>query len=241
VAISNRHIHICRANFEKLFGEGKVPTADRMIVQPGQYAAHERVRVVGPGGAIDNVRIVGPLRDHTQVELAASDCRRIGVDAPVRDSGSVAGSAGVRLEGPAGQVDLTQGVIMASAHLHLNPSDSQRMGLDDGQRVAVMLGGRERLATLHDVLVRAGPTHETEIHVDTDEANALGVATGDLASIVGRPSRGRTEVRPGRKPLITERDVAGFAARGEQLTDCGAYIVTPAARDRARALGLWRD
>jgi putative phosphotransacetylase len=240
IAVSNRHIHICKEKFEQLFGHGVAPQIDRTISQPGQFASKHKVRVVGPAGSIDGVRIVGPLRDHTQVELATSDCRRLGIKAPVRDSGSVKGSGAVKLEGPAGSVVLTQGVIVAAGHLHLSPKDAEKFGLNDGERVSVLAGQGERVATLHDFLVRSGPTHTTEVHVDTDEANALGISTGDTVTILGKPSRTR-HAGGGKRKLITERDVSVLASQGEKLTDCKAYIVTPAARDRAKALGIWRD
>lgn len=240
LAVSNRHIHICKENFEKLFGEGVSLQVDRTISQPGQFASRQRVKVVGPSGSIDGVRVVGPLRDHTQVELAASDCRRLGISAPVRNSGSVKGSASVRLEGPAGAVDLTQGAIVAAGHIHLSPKDAERFGLRDGDRVSILAGRGERVATLHDFLVRSGPAHSTEVHVDTDEANALGLSSGDTVTILGKPTRVR-HAGGGRRKLIAERDVSLLASAGEYLTDCSAYLVTPAARDRAKALGIWRD
>ncbi len=239
VAISNRHIHICREKFETLFGVDASPDLDRAISQPGQFAAKQKVRVVGPRGSIEGVRIVGPLRDHTQVELAASDCRKLGIAAPVRDSGVVQGSAGLKLEGPAGSVELSHGAIIAAGHLHLSPKDSERLGLKDGQRVDILAGKGARSATLHGFLVRCGPTHSTEVHVDTDEAHALGLSTGDMVAVVGKPSK-TPQKKGNRRDLVTERDVSAFASRGEQLTDGGRYILTPAARDRAKALGIWR-
>lgn len=240
LAVSNRHIHICKENFGILFGESVSLEVERTISQPGQFASRQTVRVVGPSGSIDSVRVVGPLRERTQVELAASDCRRLGIAAPVRDSGSVKGSAGVRLEGPAGSVDLNQGAIVAAGHVHLSPRDAEKFGLRDGDRVSILAGSGKRVATLHDLLVRSGPAHATEVHVDTDEANALGLSTGDKVTILGRPTRVR-HARGGRRKLITERDVSTLASAGEYLTDCSAYMVTPAARDRAKALGIWRN
>ncbi len=241
VAISNRHIHVSALDFERLFGAGKRPTPERPITQPGQFAAVERVRVVGPNGAIDAVRIVGPTRSRTQVELAASDARRLGVDAPVRRSGDLPSSAPVRLEGPAGAVDLAEGAIIAARHIHLSPADASRFGLKDGDLVTLVLGAGDRRSTLHDLLIRAGDAHATEVHLDTDEAQAFGVKTGDTATIVGRPRRGGGRVVHSRKGLVTERDVSALAANGKTLSDAGGYIVTPAAKDRAKALGIWRD
>ncbi len=241
IAISTRHVHVSAADFERLFGSGKRPVPDRPITQPGQFAAQERVRVAGPKGTLDGVRVVGPTRETTQVEVAASDARAIGLDAPIRASGQTEGSAAIRLEGTAGTVDLPEGAIIAARHLHVGPGDASRLGVKDGDRVTVVLGVGARRSTLHDVLVRSGAAHATELHLDTDEAQAFGVRTGDTASLIGRPQRG-TVRRPstsGRR-LVTERDVQRLAAAGESLSDAGGYLVTPAAKDRAKALGIWR-
>jgi putative phosphotransacetylase len=243
VAVSNRHIHVTQGDFERLFGAGKQLTPDRPIAQPGQFAAVERVRVVGPSGVVEAVRLVGPARAASQVELSLADCRAIGLTAPVRHSGRTAGSAPVRLEGPQGSVELAEGAIVAARHLHVSPADAGGLGVADGDRVTLVLGPVERRVTLPDVLVRSGAAHATELHVDTDEANAFGITSGDLAMIVGRPRRGHAataRARPGRA-LLTERDVDQIAGRGEMLSDRGPYRLTPLARDRARALGVWRD
>ncbi len=241
IGVSNRHIHVSPEDFEQLCGAGKQPTPEHPIRQPGQFAARERIRVVGPKGAIDAVRIVGPARATTQVELAAGDCRAIGIEAPIRGSGHTTGSAAVRLEGPIGSLELSEGAIVPARHLHLAPADAARLGFADGDRVTVALGHGDRRGTLPDVLVRTGEKHATELHVDTDEALAFGVSTGDTASIVGRPRPKRATAGRSSRPLVTERDVSRLAAGGETLCDAGPYLVTPAARDRAKALGIWRD
>ncbi len=245
IAISNHHIHITRGDFETLFGAGKQPTPDRPISQPGQFAAAERLRVVGPRGSVDGVRIVGPVRSTTQVELSGTDCRAIGLDAPVRHSGATSGSAGVRLEGPAGSLALAEGTIVAARHIHVSAEDAAGLGVADGERVSVVLGPPERRVTLHDVLIRSGGTHATEMHLDTDEAAAFGVKTGDVATLAGRPRRPGTRRGGGggggARPLLTERGVDQAAARGETLSPRSAYRLTPLARDRAKALGIWRE
>jgi propanediol utilization protein len=202
----------------------------------------ERVRVEGPKGSIDGLRVVGPARKATQVELSSADCRAIGLVAPVRHSGNVTGSAAITLHGTAGSVQLSQGAIVAARHMHVSPADTARLGVADGDRVTVALGPADRRATLPDVLVRSGSGHATEMHLDTDEAHAFGLTTGDLATLVGRPRKGgkRSLDRSGR-PLLTERDVDAVATRGETLSDSSPYRITPLARDRARALGIWRD
>jgi hypothetical protein len=172
------------------------------------------------------------------VELAVSDCRVLGIEPPVRISGQIEGSAPIRLEGTAGSVELREGAIVAARHLHLSPEDGSRMGLKDGDRVGVVLGSGDRRATLRDVPVRAGTKHATEIHVDVDEANAYQVSTGDVAVILGVTSRSGDGSRNGRR-LVTERDVSRLAAEGEKIGPRSPYIVTPAAKDRAKALGIW--
>lgn len=239
IGVSNRHLHVSAGDFEALFGKGKSPMVRRPISQPGQYAAAEAVVVVGPKGRIEDVRIVGPARGATQLEVSPADARVLGITAPVRLSGRLEGSGGgVTLEGPAGKVQLASGVIVAQRHLHVAPADGKTLGVADGDKVAVECGPAGRRVTLHDVLVRMGPGHATELHLDLDEANAAQVKTGDTAVIVAA-SRGAPAGK--RRPLLTERDVAQIAARGDTLAAGGPYLVTPAARDRAKALGIWRD
>jgi putative phosphotransacetylase len=240
IGVSNRHLHVSQRDFATLFGAERSPTPQRPISQPGQYAASETVAVVGRSGRIEGVRIVGPARGQTQLELAPADCRTLGIQVPVRLSGRLEGSGGgVTLEGPAGKVALDAGVIVAQRHLHVAPGDAARLGVADGDRVAVECGPEGRRVTLHDVLVRLGPTHATELHLDTDEANAAQVKTGDRALIVAASRAGRASGR--RRPLLAERDVAELAARGETIVAGGPYLLTPAARDRAKALGIWRE
>lgn len=231
IGVSNRHIHLSTEHARALIGRDQ-PTQLRAISQPGQFAANETLSVVGPGGSIDNVRIVGPARGQTQVEIALSDARRLGIDAPVAASGSLAGSAGsVTLRGPAGSIALAGGVIVAARHLHLSAADAARWGIADGARLDVRCGTGARAITFHDVLVRARANYATELHLDADEAFAAGVKSGDGARILAM--RGG---EPARRPLLTERDVLAVAASGTPLP--ARAILTPSARDRARALGL---
>ncbi len=242
VAVSNRHVHLSREDFARLFGRDGQPGVDRPITQPGQYASHERVTIQGPKGRIEGVRVVGPNRDRTQVELSLTDCRKLGIRAPVRVSGDLSDTAPVTLEGPHGSVELAEGAMIAERHLHMSLPDAERLGLKDGDRVDIQLGAAGRGALLQDVIVRAGAAHETEIHLDTDEAAAFGVGTGDTATIVGRPHpRTPRRTSAAGSQLVTERDVARFAAMGLTLSSSAGYIITPAARDRAKALGIWND
>lgn len=231
VGVSNRHVHLSETDARTLFG-GTSLTVARSLTQPGQFAAAETVAVQGPMGNLEHVRVVGPARTETQLEIALSDAAVLGVAPPVAASGSLADSiGGITLLGPAGRVDLRRGVIVAARHLHLSPGDSTRWGLRDGDRVDVRCGVGAREGTLHDVVVRSGEGHATELHLDADEARAMGVTTGDTATVVAWRTPG-----PARRPLITERDVVRLAREGARIP--AHAILTPSARDRASALGM---
>jgi putative phosphotransacetylase len=214
-----------------LFGTAQL-TSLRSIKQPGQFAANEVVDVVGPKGRITAVRVVGPFRAETQLEVALSDTVVLGIEPPVAASGSLdASTGGVTVIGPYGRVELTRGVIVAARHLHLSPSDAERFGLRDGDRLDVTCGIGTRRTVFCDVLVRAGPSHETELHLDTDEALAAALRSGDMAKIVALREPAALARR-----LITERDVRAIA-RSQGSIPAGA-LLTPSATDRARTLGL---
>ncbi|MBL8959199.1 MAG: hypothetical protein JNJ98_05045 [Gemmatimonadetes bacterium] len=231
IGISNRHVHLSADDATALFGPGGL-TTHRALTQPGQFAAEQRVAVVGPSGRIEGIRVVGPARGATQLEIAMSDAAALGVAPPVANSGMLSTSAGgVTLEGPRGRITLTRGVIVAARHLHLSPADARRHHLADGDTVAIRCGVAGRETTWHGVLVRSGDGHATEFHLDVDEGRAAGVTTGDIATVVAHaPARTRA------RPLVTEHDVLRLAARGEPLPPNA--LLTPSARDRARALGL---
>jgi len=192
IGVSNRHLHLSPADVGRLLGDGKSLTVDRMITQPGQYAAKERIDVVGPKGTLAGMRVVGPARSATQVELAFTDARTLGVTPHLANSGKLAGSTGgVTLVGPAGSVNLSSGLIVAARHLHCSPGDATRLGVADGDWIDVVCGTGSRQVIFEGLLVRAGAAHATEVHLDTDEAAAAGVATGDRAQIVAwRPAGG---------------------------------------------------
>lgn len=181
-AVSNRHIHLCEADRQTLFG-GAPLTRLRDLSQPGEYAAAETVTLVGPRGVIEKVRILGPLRRATQVEISRTDAFRLGVNPPVRDSGNHEGSQGLVVVGPAGAVTLRQGVILALRHIHMTPEDAARFGVQDRAMVAVRCGG-ERSLILGSVLVRVSPRYRLELHLDTDEANAALLKDGDLVELI---------------------------------------------------------
>lgn len=176
VETSARHIHLSQAHVEALFGAGHELTIRKMLSQPGQYACSERCTIVGPKRSLENVSVLGPTRGASQVELSLTDARSIGVDAPVRESGDIAGSAGCKLVGSAGEVELTEGVIVAKAHVHMNSAEAAEAGLVDKQRVSVAFGSNGRKVVLDDVVIRVSDSFALAMHIDTDEANAAGGA-----------------------------------------------------------------
>lgn len=182
VGVSNRHLHLGKADMEVLFGHNKL-THYKELGQPGQYAAQETVTIVGASGVIEKVRVLGPLRDKTQVEISVSDAIKLGIAPPVRDSGILDGSAGATLVGPKGSVTLRDGVILAARHIHMHTEDAFRFGLSDGAVVKVQTGGSRGL-TYENVVVRVNPQYSLEFHVDIDEANAAGLKTGDEVKII---------------------------------------------------------
>ena len=183
VGVSVRHVHLCREHLDVLFGKGYILNVLRELYNPG-YACKEAVTIVGPKlTAIQNVRILGPLRNKTQVELAKTDCIVLGIDAPVRASGDIAGSASCVLIGPRGAVYLSEGVIRANRHMHMGTEDAAYYGLKDNQLVDVRVGGPKGL-TFNNVQVRVAPGFKSEFHVDTDDGNAADVVNGSLVEIV---------------------------------------------------------
>ncbi len=171
---SARHVHVTEADLETLFGKGYKLTVKKELSQPGQYASNERVTVVGPKKELANVSILGPTRPATQVELSASDARSIGLAAPVRESGDIAGSAPCKLVGPAGEVELAEGVIVAKRHIHITPTDAAAAGVSDKEIVKVACGAEGRKLVFDDVVIRVSDKFATAMHIDTDESNACG-------------------------------------------------------------------
>lgn len=174
VETSARHVHVTDADLAVLFGAGYALTVKKELSQPGQYASNERVNVVGPKKELANVSILGPTRSATQVEISMTDARSIGIDAPVRESGDIAGTPGCTLVGPAGSVVLTQGVIVAKRHVHMTPADAAAAGVQDKEIVKVDVKTNGRSAVLGDVVIRVSEKFATAMHIDTDESNASG-------------------------------------------------------------------
>lgn len=182
--VSVKHCHLTKEHFKILFGASAEPRRVKDIKQPGFYAAEEMIDVQGPKGVLKKIRLVAPYRDHTQIEIAVSDAMAIGLKPPVRESGAVKGSAGAILIGPAGKVEIKEGVIIAQRHLHFSPSEAKSLGIASGEVVRVRAGaGQGRSTVFEDVVVRVSDKYSLEFHVDTDEANAAGIKTGDVVHI----------------------------------------------------------
>ena len=173
VSISARHIHLTDEHVEKLFGKGKKLTPEKDLYQDGFFAAAETVMIVGPRRRmIPNVRVLGPTRKASQVELAFTDTISLGIDAPVRHSGDIQGTPGCVLVGPAGAVELHEGVIRAARHVHINPRDCAYYGVKNGEFVSLKVKSPQCAVTFEDLLVRQDPNAKLEVHIDTDEGNA---------------------------------------------------------------------
>jgi acetate kinase len=201
IAISARHVHLTPASVEALFGPGHTLTPLKPISQPGQYAAKETVTLVGPRGRIQNVRVLGPPRVADQVEISRTDEFALGIDAPVRESGDVENTPGLRLEGPAGAVTLKKGVICALRHIHMRPAEAAAFGVTNGDRVDVRVDSDGRDLVFGDVLIRVRDDFVLEMHVDTDEGNAAGLDPG----MTGALDRGELERTAGEAQLVRKR------------------------------------
>ena len=173
VETSARHVHVTKEDLEILFGAGHELTVKAMLSQPGQFASEEQVDVVGPKNTLKRVRILGPVRPATQVELSLTDARSIGVTAPVRESGDIAGSGACKLVGPAGEVEVSEGVIAAKRHVHMTPADAAEYGVKDKDVVSVKIDSDGRSLIFGDVVVRVSEKFSLAMHIDTDESNAV--------------------------------------------------------------------
>ena len=183
IGISNKHLHLSQEHLEILFGKGHELTPTKELGQPGQFAAEEKVDIVGPKRTLSGVRVLGPVRKETQVELALTDARGIGIKAPVRESGKLDGTPGCKLVGPCGEVELDHGVIAALRHVHLSAAQAEEAGVKDKDIVSIKIEG-ERGLVFDNVLIRAGEGHERECHLDTDEGNAAGCGPDSVCVIV---------------------------------------------------------
>ena len=183
VGLSNRHLHLTIQDIETLFGKRARLTKIKDLSQPGQFAANETVALVGPKGRMEKVRILGPVRKETQVEVSKTDSYILGIRPPVRISGDIKGSSGVKIIGPKGEIDLKEGVIIAQRHIHMSPDEARSFGVKDGDIVKVKVAGKRALI-FNNVMIRSGPTHKLDFHIDIDEANAAELSQGDLVEII---------------------------------------------------------
>ena len=182
VEISARHVHVTQKDLEILFGAGHELTPKKDLSQPGQFACAEKVTIVGPKAQL-TASILGPVRPATQVELSLTDARSIGVSAPIRESGDIAGSAPCKVVGPCGEIELTEGVIAAKRHVHMTKADAEKYGVVDKQIVSVKIPTEGRALIFGDVVARVSDSYALAMHIDTDEANAAAVpgsCTGEI-------------------------------------------------------------
>ncbi|WP_394523611.1 phosphate propanoyltransferase [Lacrimispora sp. JR3] len=183
VGVSNRHVHLSQEDLDTLFGRGYELTNMKELSQPGQYACKETVTVCGPKGAIEKVRILGPVRKKTQVEILAADSFKLGKKTEPKMSGELAGTPGITLVGPKGSVEIKEGLIIAQRHIHMSPSDALKFGVQDGQTVSIRTEGI-RGGVFDHVAIRVTDTSSLECHLDTEEANAMGLGGSASVTIV---------------------------------------------------------
>lgn len=183
IEVSAKHIHLSREHLDALFGEAYDLTQMKDLSQPGGFAAEEKVELISDSGKSCKLRVVGPLRNHTQIEISMTDAFKLGIDAPVRESGHISGSASGVLEGPAGEVKLEEGIIIAKRHIHANNSEANSLGIKNGDIVSVKTESK-RGVTFHDVVVRMGSDYKLSMHVDTDEGNSAGVPKGGRGRLI---------------------------------------------------------
>ena len=183
VGVSNRHLHVSKADFQTLFGQGETLTELKPLSQVGQFAAHETVTIEANGRQIQDVRILGPYRKETQVEISATDARFFKLNPPVRNSGDLEGSLGIRIYGPKGSIDIKKGLIIATRHIHFSDEEAKRFGVTNNQRVKVRVS-TDKGGIMHGVYCKVDPSYSLEMHLDTDDANAMLIKTGDVVEVI---------------------------------------------------------
>ena len=246
VAVSARHVHLSKNDFGELFGKGKTMTRHRDLSQPGQFACEETVEVTGPKGSIKKVRVLGPERNETQVEISASDSFTLGIKPEIRMSGNIAGTPGCTLTGPGGKITINSGVIVAARHVHLSEEQAAAYGVKEGGVISLKTPF-PRSGIIGNIAVRTGNNFDLEVHLDTDEANGNGIFCGTILEAAGFGTSPETALKPGfgagasaaALDLITERDINKAMERGERTLYCTAKgFISPAARDRAKEKGI---
>lgn len=183
IGVSNRHIHLTKEHVYQLFGEGYELKVKKELSQPGEFAAEETVTIKTEKSEIAKVRILGPIRSLTQIEISKTDAFHLGIKPPIRPSGKIEGTPGITIIGPNGEITVEEGVIIAERHIHMTPTDAQTFGVEDGQYVSIKVEG-ERELVFHQVLIRIKDTYALDMHIDTDEANAGGLKTGDKGELL---------------------------------------------------------
>jgi putative phosphotransacetylase len=238
VGVSHRHMHLTRKMMDVLFGSGSVLSVYRKLLQRGEFAAEQYVKMAGSNGEFPIVRIVGPLRDTLQVEISRTDAFHLGIHPPVGKFAHLPAGESVTITGPQGFMTISENIMVSRRHIHINPEAAQAIGIRDQDCVYVApahIKGdptESRLCVLGNVLVRVKESFEKELHIDTDEANACGLSPGDFVYVV-QSSLGYSEMPSAR--LITERDVRRAMLLKKKIRVQKGALVTPAARDLAKA------
>lgn len=247
IAVSARHVHLSKEHLAILFGPGHQLKKRIDLSQPNQYAAEETVTIAGPKGSIERVRVLGPSRSQTQVEISLTDSLKLGVKPPIRQSGNIEESAPVTIIGPKGSVFLQQGMIIAQAHIHMSPEEAERFRVKDGEYVQVTTG-EIRPVSFGRVLVRVSSSYQLEMHIDTDEGNAGFIQRGQTGHIIKLgdnpfiPFSDQVIEDQGNKKLafkgtlLSQNDVAATSEKVIHIEK--RTIVTPLAKDTARDLGI---
>jgi len=247
IAVSARHVHLSQEHVEILFGEGHKLTKKSDLSQPNQFAANETVVTAGPKGSINRVRVLGPARSLTQVEVSWTDAMKLGVKPPIRESGDIKGSAEITLIGPKGSLYLKEGLIIAQSHIHMHPNEAESLGVLANEYVTVEVDGVRPIA-YRNVKVRVSEKYRLEMHIDTDEANAGFITQGTIGRLIcaGEDKRGLIEHDPipatsvkssylYQKKLLSNADVQEI--KEAEIVIGKGTIVTALARDTARGLG----
>lgn len=250
IGVSNRHIHLSKEDLELLFGQGHSLKCQRELSQPGQCVSFETVMLAGPKGCIEQVKVLGPVRKQTQVELSRGDTYKLGVNAPIRESGNLKGSGGITVIGPMGSIHLKEGAIIAQRHIHMTPLDAEIYGVKDGQKTQVKYAG-ERGVIFDNVIVRISEKFALEFHIDIDEANSAAIKHGEMAyllapglsvlpNICGPVKSGSTQKAVIEEPvgLVTEDTVRQAWKKKAVIAINKGVICTPLARDTIKDLGV---
>jgi propanediol utilization protein len=193
IEVSARHVHFSESDFKVLFGNEAELTFEKGLSQPGQFKARQKVAVLGPEGGFDEVAVVGPFREKTQAEISVTDAKKLGLNPPIRDSGDLKGSEGCRIVGPSGVIELGEGVIVPKRHLHLSFEDASQMGIENGEIVRVKVKTPERSLVFDDVVTRVSYNFVEVMHIDTDEANAMGFSGNVFGEIMNEEREGTDE------------------------------------------------